>query len=374
MKIASIHLQDFRNHGDTSVEFGDGINAVLGNNGEGKTNLLEAVSYLSLTKSFYAAGDATVVRLGADAFAVEGTLCTDAGMPHTVRAAYVRSPAGKLFTINQVRPDTFASVIGRFPIVVLSPENSAITSGGPSERRRFLDLALSQLSPVYLEDLQEYRRILRQRNRLLLDGRLGGRLTVQALEPWTESLADHGSRIIQRRIDFVREFIGYVRSAYRTIAGDREDPGFSLSTIAAGGDTADMIRAALAQQLVLRHSEERARGTTLVGPHRDDLVLTLNGNNLQHYASQGQHKTMLVAMKVAEFFFLRERSKEVPMFLLDDLFGELDEQRSRRILDLVAGLGQTIITTTDEQHFHGSVHWNARHRKFMVEHGTCRAA
>jgi len=121
-----------------------------------------------------------------------------------------------------------------------------------------------------------------------------------------------------------------------------------------------------------RADDERRRGMTLVGPHRDDVWLAIDGRGVQEYASQGQHKTLLVALKLAEFFYLREQRNDVPLFLLDDVFSELDRQRSGRILDIVGGLGQTVITTTDDQNLHRAVEWSDRHRRFVIEHGTCR--
>lgn len=376
MKVTRVAMRHFRNHSNSKIAFVNGINAILGNNGQGKTNVLEAVSYLSLTKSFYAANDATVLQIGQAMFEVEGSIVTDRGTTYTVRAAYSRT-GEKAFTVNGTKPQTLASVIGQFPIVVLSPENNAITFGGPSERRRFMDIVLSQISCAYLEDILEYRRVLKQRNKLLLNAKLErntAALLQSQIEPWTESLVQRGGRIIRHRQLFINEFRDYVKRAYADLVQSDEAPEVAYVTIPgtqeANGELA--INDLLRKELQARSSEELRRGTTLVGPHRDDLQLKIDGIGVQHFASQGQHKTMLVALKIAEFFYLKERRDEVPIFLLDDVFSELDDHRSRLLLSKVESLGQSFITTTEESVFHDAIEWNGTNKKFYVEAGTIR--
>ena len=375
MRIAEVRLRNFRNHADTLLEFGGGINVLSGKNGQGKTNILEAISYLSLTKSFYASSDETAVRFGTDSFDVEGVIIAGSGLRYTVQVSYGLRGGEKAFAINSTRPESLASVIGTFPVVILSPENNAITFGGPAARRRFVDLTLSQISRVYLEDILEYRRILRQRNRLLSDARVGGSASASALEPWTVSLVHYGSRIVKRRQEFVGEFKGYIDRGYKTLVSMGEEPALeyvSFRPLPEGASTEE-IAELMFNEVKARAAEELRRGVTLVGPHRDEVRLSINGAALQQYASQGQHKTFLVALKTAEFFYLQERRGEAPIFLLDDLFSELDEGRSRRILDFVSDLGQTIITTTGGRVLEDTEGWNDHLRRFIIENGTSRA-
>jgi len=374
MMLSRIRLRNFRNHDATAIEFAGGINAFLGDNGQGKTSILEAVSYLSLTKSFYAAGDAEVIGAGRDGFELEGHIASDAGIEQRVAVACRRMPPEKRFLLNGAPPETLASVIGRFPLVVLSPENGAITFGGPGERRKFLDMTLSQVSQAYLGDILEYRKALRQRNRVLADGRLRGQCPPGLLEPWTESLIAHGSTVARRRAEFVHEFREYVERSYRSVIPEGEQPQVSYVCGFAAGDAADASAYAgrLAADLEARSAEERRRGLTLAGPHRDDLRLSINGLDVQRFASQGQHKTLLVALKLAEYTYMKERRGETPMLLLDDVFSELDRSRVRRILSLAAELGQVMITTTEGSVFDGTIPWGERHRRFIVERGTCR--
>ncbi|HUI10904.1 MAG TPA: DNA replication/repair protein RecF [Bacteroidota bacterium] len=374
MMLSRIRLSNFRNHDATAVDLAGGVNAFLGDNGQGKTSILEAASYLSLTKSFYAAGDAEVIAAGREGFDLDGELASDAGFVHRVAVACRRAGPEKKFLIDGSQPETLASAIGMFPLVVLSPENGAITFGGPGERRKFLDLTLSQVSQAYLGDILEYRRALRQRNRVLADARLRGSCPPHLLEPWTESVAAAGGSVAMRRAAFVGEFRSYVERAYRSVIPDGELPAVSYVCGFDPGDAADArgYGERLAAELSARAEEERRRGLTLAGPHRDDLRLTVNGMDVQRFASQGQHRTLLVALKLAEFAYMRERRQETPMLLLDDVFSELDRGRVRRILGLAAELGQVMITTTDGSVFDGAVGWGDRHRRFTVEHGTCR--
>lgn len=372
MNVAEIRLTNFRNHESSDIRFGSGFNILLGSNGQGKTNVLEAISYLSLTKSFYAANDSTTLQIGREFFEINGTLLTQEKIENRVCVTYQRETGEKQFSINRSRPETLGSVIGRFPIVILSPENSAITFGAPLERRKFLDLILSQVSRVYFDDLLEYRRALKQRNKILTDLRIHRRGGEDLLDPWTEELINYGSRIIHRRRQFVNEFEIYVKRAYYDVVQNHEEPRADYVGIAEIPDDAAGIAVVLERNFGERRREEIRRGATLVGPHRDELQFSINGISVQRYASQGQHKTLLVALKVAEFFYLKERNEEVPILLLDDVFSELDEHRSKNILEMIGALGQTFITSTSEAVFQDSITWGENNRKFYVENGTCR--
>ncbi len=374
MVVDSLHLKNFRNHAESAFTFGRGINALLGANGQGKTNVLEAVSYLSLTKSFFAAGDGTVLKVGEEGFEVEGRILSGTGAESRVRVGFDRRLDQKTYTVNRMRQERLADVIGMFPMVVLSPEKNAITFGGPSERRKFVDLLLSQSSKVYFEDLLEYRRVLKQRNRILSDFARSGGAPEAALVPWTTELVRYGSRIVQRRQEFLREFEAYVRDAYLQLAGGAEEPGvrYVSSCASAGGVSPEAVSGRMEEELHARRDEERRRGLSLVGPHRDEVALSLNGLAIHSYASQGQHKTLLVALKIAEFMYLKQRRDETPLLLLDDVFSELDESRSRRILEIGGELGQILLTTTEESTLRGEIAWNDDNRRYLIEQGTAR--
>ncbi|MFA6457114.1 MAG: DNA replication/repair protein RecF [Bacteroidota bacterium] len=369
MKISNAHLRSFRNHNETAFEFGARVNVLLGENGQGKTNALEALSFLCLTKSFYASADATVMQQQQSFFEIKSTLESDEGKLFQVRVTYDEGKKEKKFTINGAEVEKFSTVIGMFPVVILSPENSAITFGSPADRRKFIDLVISQSSKSYVEDSMEYRRIVRQRNAILSDQQ--GREESGALAPWNEMLVKYGSRIIDKRNRFLNEFAPFIARTYLDIVDERETPKieYAPSINIAAGATLEEISAAMETKLLKKKKDEQRFQTTLVGPHRDEIIFSLNGMSLKHFASQGQHKTFLVALKVAEFFFLKERCNETPVFLLDDVFSELDEYRSKKLLSVAESLGQIFITTTSEKMF-GGVEWNSERKKFFIKSGT----
>ena len=237
-----------------------------------------------------------------------------------------------------------------------------------------MDILLSQTSRSYLEELLEFRRALRQRNRLLMQAKVDNVQAGTLLGPWSISLARHGAGVIERRRDFVSEFEPYVRRAYAALAesGEKLDVEYIPGVAVSPGMKASELEKLLTQRMEDRRDEESRRGLSLVGPHRDELRMKIEGKRVQEYASQGQHKTLLVALKVAEFWYMKERSAETPTFLLDDVFSELDPRRSRKILSLIPEMGQTVVTTTDERCFHDAVQWDGRNKRFFVEEGTCR--
>lgn len=372
MNVRRIQLKGFRNHEHTEIDCAPGINVLLGKNGEGKTNTLEGFSYLCLTKSFFGSNDSTVLRSGQTAFEVDGLLCSDAGTEYRVRAAFDTHQGEKEFFINTSPIERFSSVIGQFPVVILSPEAGAITGGAPAERRRFMDFVISQSSKRYLEDLLDYRRILRQRNRILLDAKLGRTDPSRELEPWDTELVDRGARILVKRRTFAAEFSPHVMQAYRQLVGESESPSMNYrsSIPTEETQTEQETRKLFEQQLERTRPDERRSGTTMAGPHRDDIEFTVNNLALKHYASQGQHKSVQISLKMAEFRYLEEYCRETPILLLDDVFSELDADRGERLLGMLDAMGQAFITATGDEMLRGQVTWGGKNKKFFVHRGT----
>jgi len=372
MQLTKFRLRNFRNHINSQIEFGGGINVLVGDNGQGKTNIIEAISYLCLTKSFYAGGDAVVLNLGQDFFEIEGTFVSASNLSNDVRVAYDKRLAQKTYFINRKALEPLSSVVGRFPLVICSPEHAPITSGSPSERRRFVDFVVSQSNPVYFNALVEYRRSLKQRNKILLDARITSGNIDGLLEPWDDQIVTLGGELMKRREKFVNEFQTYIAPTYHRIVEGGEDPQIQYIPNVDGrseeGETgySDMLR----KSIVSKRSEERHIGTTLVGPHRDEIALMINGLDLRKFASQGQHKTFLVALKLAEFQYLKERCNETPILLMDDVFSELDQHRSDKLLKCIEHISQTFITSTSHDVFERTVDFGASHRKFIVHTGS----
>ncbi|MBI5647011.1 MAG: DNA replication and repair protein RecF [Ignavibacteriae bacterium] len=344
MILTHLRIQNIRNHWQSELECPPGIILLWGENGAGKTTVLEAVSLLCTTRSFVTTADRTLLRRGEESMRADGVFHSDSGVRHTVG---VQVAMRKKIELDNAPLEAAADLIGRFPVVTLSPQHRAITAGGPAERRSFMDFVVSQVSRQYLLDLIEYRRILRHRNALLSDhGHRVHALRAQ-LEAWDTTLSECAVRITRRRRAFVVEYDPYFRRAMSDVVEDRELPAFRYVQSAVvdmdAGDAAEQFRAALGHAL----ERDAHRGVTSVGPHRDDLEITLNGMDVRAHASQGQHKTLLIALKAGEWFFLNDHLDERPMFLLDDVFSELDDTRLRRILAVIPRLGQTFITTAN---------------------------
>lgn len=377
MHLRSLRLHSFRAHADTEVELAPGVNLFVGPNGAGKTNLLEAVHYLCLSKSFLTSTDSHVVRRGETFFEVEGTFEGVRRADFRIRLAYATSEGKRAF-INGSPLERLADLVGRVPVVVLSPADHLLTEGGPSERRRFLDQTLSQAYPVYLDDLLKYRRALKQRNALLLQMRRGATFAPGTMEAWNEELALLGARIVERRRRFVDRFAGFLREAYSLLGAMGEEPAATYAPSVgapvneeapdAGAD-ADAFRQALARA----GRREREMGRTLVGPHLDEVTLTLDGFDVRPYASQGQHRTMGLAMRIATALFLRDHLDEPPLLLLDDVFGALDPDRTRAVLALLTSdaVGQSLLTSARADLFVDTLDFSGEeHRAFSIVAGT----
>jgi DNA replication and repair protein RecF len=378
MRARSIRLRNFRNHTDSTVEGLSGqINVLAGPNGAGKTSILEGLSLATLTKSFTTYSDAVLIRSGETTLEVEANFESDLSVSHRVGVEITLGPPiRKTIIANSERLRSSAELVGRAPVVVLTPDEKIITSGPPSERRRFLNMVLSQASRSYLEDELEYRRALKQRNAILADAKQQRRslsYVQSSLAPWTALVIKHGVRIMRRRSAFTDEFRPRLLRAYAMLSEDREGP--SLSYLPMGLENINVIgdfESLLTEESKKNEIEEIRRGTTLFGPHRDELVLNINPEqSAKFYASQGQHKTLLVAMKLAEFEYLREAAGETPILLLDDVFSELDELRAHQLLDLAESghFGQTFITSTDGQRFRNKLDLSNENRMFIVEMG-----
>ena len=372
MYLASVRLHNFRNHRDSTLDFGRGVNVVLGDNGEGKTNVLEAISYLCLTKSFYAAGDAVAVRFDTGMFEVDGTFHSDHGSESVVRVAFDGALGKKVVSMNRRPVEPFLVMIGKFPLVICSPEHAPITQGGPAERRTFVDFVISQSSSVYFETLLEYRKALKHRNKVLLDARLSGVFDPALIEPWDEHIIRLGAVLMARRQVFSMEFQPYVAAAYGELLDGGEEPKFEYQAHGASGTETgeEGYRTVITETLRRKAREERKFGTTLAGPHRDEFQLTINGLDIRKYASQGQHKTFLVSLKLAEFEYLRERCRETPLLLLDDVFSELDGNRAERLLRHVGHVSQTFITSTVMGLFDRVLEFGDMNRRIYIRGGS----
>ncbi len=344
MILHSIRLKNFRTHKNLELEFSEKLNYIVGGNGEGKTSILESIYYLCTTKSYNAKSDYEVVSFNENEFEIEG-LFKDLTQD-IVKVFFSLEENKKNYIQNNKIVFRSSEVIGRFPVVILTPADHSITQGSPSERRKFVDSVISQASETYLKNLLGYNKTLRQRSSLLTRIKENRNESLLAeLEAWTERLVESGTDLIEHRIRFIKDFNDYISESYKIIMGNDEIPGIYYSFLEdfKGKDVKDHFKKLVEE----KKDEEMRRAANLVGPHRDDYVLEINNINLRTFGSQGQHKTYQVVLRFAEFFYLKEITGKNPLFLLDDVFGELDTNRSVKISEYLRGVGQAFITLTD---------------------------
>jgi DNA replication and repair protein RecF len=366
MRLRRLELSDIRSYDDVAVEFAPGITILVGQNAQGKTNLLEAVQRAATGSSHRVAGDGPLVRFGADIGIIRCEVVTDEGRRRTLDLEIGTGRRTRTRVDGQdVR--RAAQSVGVLRVVLFAPEDVAIVRGDPNERRRFLDDVLAQRRPAFAAARSEHDRALRQRNQLLKQIRgLSGSsrdAAMSSLEVWTEQLVTHGTQIIAARIAAVRTLAGPVDRFYRDLA-DRPEPigltyrcsagddvGGRLEPTSTDGGTLVPETAPIAQAMrrafADRHREETGRGLTLVGPHRDDLELTIGELPARGYSSHGEAWSLALALKLATYEVLAEVGDR-PIVLLDDVFAELDTTRRQRLAAACADFDQVLVTAAVE--------------------------
>ncbi len=353
--LRSLHIRGLRAHEDSAIGFEDGVNAIIGPNGVGKTNILEAIHLCCLSRSFLTSQDQVVLRQGAPFYEVSATFDTDRRGPTKVRVAFVPGEGKKVF-VGGAPLERLTDIVGRFPVVIFSPEDQRLTAEGPEFRRRFLDNIISQSSPIYLENLLRYRKALSQRNELLQAARRTRRaVDPVVLEALTAGLVEPGSAIIAARLAFVEAFRVHLDRSYQRISEVAEQPRLTYEPFAARA--ALDPKEAFLEELHRKADRERERGMTLSGPHRHDLDLFLDGMPVRRYASQGQHRTFGMALKLAQYDYLQERGDERPILLLDDVFDNLDPARIEAFLAILASgdIGQSVTTAARREIIHNHI-------------------
>ncbi len=373
MRIKSVRLKNFRNHQSTNISFSENINIFFGKNGQGKTNILDGLTYLCLTKGFLSSCDSSSIFFGESGFELEAEFCSDLRVQSSVKLVYSSAIRGKNLFNNEMKVDKALSFVGLYPIVVLAPQYYSIVNGIPQDRRKFVDLVISQSSKSYLHDVIEFRKVLKQRNKLLFDIKTLKSHDFESVEYWNGPLVKHGSQVIIKRHAFVKEFIPFFIKAYTEITSANEIPsikympGISIKDI---DKEYDSINSRFESDIISCANDEFRRGSTIIGPHKDEFEFKINGFDVRQFASQGQQKTFLVALKIAEFFYLQEKCSEKPVLVLDDLFSELDKDRSKFLLDFLKDKCQVFISSTNSEIFDEFLNYNGTNQKYFVEAGN----
>ena len=342
MILDSLQLLFFKNYDDAALRLSPGLNCFIGDNGSGKTNLLDAIHYLSLTKSAITASDALCIKQGADFFVVKGVFSSDEVAEHENIQVSLRQGQKKTLTHNKQAYERMADHIGRYPAVLISPYDTDLIRQGSEERRKYFDSLMAQLDHSYLELLISYNALLRQRNAVLKQGdRPSHGFDRDYLLALDEQLAPLGEQITMLRAAFLAEYTPLFQQHYQQLADGREHVTLTYKTQLLDADFGQLLRANERRDFVLQR--------TTTGSHRDDFTFLMEEQPVKSHASQGQQKSFAIALKLAQFEMMSAKRQLKPLLLLDDIFDRLDDKRIARLLELVADetFGQVFLTDTN---------------------------
>jgi DNA replication and repair protein RecF len=365
MTLDSLHLLFFKNYDEATLALSPHINCFIGENGSGKTNLLDAIHYLSMTKSAFAASDALCIKQGADFFVVKGRFSLPSTpTPDTVQCS-LRVGQKKLLTHNKQPYDRLSDHIGRYPVVLISPYDTDLIRQGSEERRKYFDSLISQLDHVYLELLIQYNFVLKQRNALLKQFAERHTFDRDYLQVLDEQLVAVGSQLMTLRQEFLLQFVPVFQRHYVELADGREEVRLEYKS--------QLLEQDFAQQLRQNERRDISMQRTSVGPHKDDYVFLMDDSPVKAFGSQGQQKSYAIALKLAQFEVMAGNKKHKPLLLLDDIFDRLDERRIKRLLQLVANqtFGQVFLTDTHlERTDQALAGLSEQVARFRVENGS----
>ena len=372
MTLDQLHLLFFKNYDEASLSFGSGINCFIGDNGTGKTNLLDAIHYLALGKSAFAATDAQNIKQGADFFVVKGVFSSlGTERPETIQVS-LRAGQKKIITHDKQPYERLADHVGRYPAVLISPYDTDLVRQGSEERRRYFDSLQSQLDRDFLELLIQYNSLLRQRTATLKQQAGSHGFDALYLQALDDQLAPLGEQLSRLRVEFLVKFLPLFQAHYQQLAEGREQVTIDYKSQLTGQNFRHLLLANERRDQLLQR--------TTTGPHRDDFVFLMDGLPVKSYASQGQQKSFVIALKLAQFelfthksFLPQDAAASKPLLLLDDIFDRLDDSRIARLLQLVAAqtFGQVFLTDTNLARTDAALAGvSGEIRRFRIEQGS----
>ena len=361
MRLKKLLLINFKNLPQAEITLADGINCFVGDNGAGKTNILDAVHYLSMSKSAFTMTDGQSVHHGEEFFVTEGSYLTDTGAMELVNCSFSRK-GGKVLKRNGKEYERIADHVGGFPVVISSPRDTELIMDAAEERRRYLNSFISQLDRAYLVSMMRYNTVLAERNKFLKMSSDEAMLQIYDMQ-----LAEHGTRVYERRKEIIERMQPMVAEYYSTLSEDREQVEMVYRS--------ELEQMPLTEVLLRNRERDIVNQFTTAGVHRDDIIFRIGGYPLRKYGSQGQQKSFLIALKLAQYRLLAEATGEKPILLLDDLFDKLDLGRVEKLLALVGGddFGQILITDCNKLRLESTLERaDKEYSLFMVEGGDVK--
>ncbi len=339
MFLQRLSVSNFKNYEEVSLQFSDKINCFIGDNGAGKTNLLDAIHYLSFCKSYFNPVDTQNIRHHENFFSIHGTYLKNGDSPDTI-SCIQKTEHRKIFKFNQKEYERLADHIGLFPLVMVSPYDRDLINEGSDVRRRYLDGVISQFDKLYLDNLINYNKALAQRNALLKHFADTRSFNPSMLEIWDRQLTDYGHKIHDKRTSFLKEFVPIFQRYFDFISEGKETVALQY--------VSQLFERELDQLLAVSVEKDRMARFTTHGIHKDDLDLLISGYPLKKFGSQGQQKSYIIAIKLAQFDYTRNIKGFKPVLLFDDIFDKLDEKRVHQLIRLVSenSFGQVFISDT----------------------------
>lgn len=369
MYLAALKIINFRNYIRQELSFHPRINIFTGLNAHGKTNLLEAVYYLAVSRSFRTNQESDILRFGSDFFYIEGSF-QNKEERYQVDIGYRPSRRLQIKLNNKALKRT--EYIYRHPVVIFSPDDLLLVKEGPSIRRRFLDTEGSRLKPLYYRRLRDYYRALQQRNRVLKEKRGSRYFDYSLLEPWDQALVKLGSTVVKERIKLLGALESRARSHFAALTAETESLSLRYLSTINFNDDFDNLESAFREQLTAGYAAELRKGSTMVGPHLDDFAVMINGHDARKYGSQGQQRSVVLALKIGEVDLFKRAGGEETILLLDDVLSEFDEKRSNHLLQFLSKReGQSFITTASPLWATGR-NWPDQSKTYSVYRGKVR--
>ncbi|MGP4107796.1 DNA replication/repair protein RecF [Virgibacillus sp. L01] len=367
MHIEHLQLKNYRNYDHLEVSFDDKINVIIGENAQGKTNLMEAIYVLAFTKSHRTPREKELIQWEQEYARIEGRITK---RKQSFPLEIILSTKGKKAKLNRIEQKKLSDYIGALNVVMFAPEDLTLVKGPPQIRRRFIDMELGQIQPRYIYHLGQYQKILKQRNHLLKQMQRREKQDRTMLHVLTEQLIEHAATLLERRFVFLELLRKWASPIHYGISRELERLEISYTSTIEVSETAnkEKIDSIYTNKFQEIQEKEIERGTTLIGPHRDDLVFHVNNKDVQTFGSQGQQRTTALSVKLAEIELIYNEVGEYPILLLDDVLSELDDHRQSHLLNTIQGKVQTFVSTTSVD---GINHETLREAElFHVNNGT----